>query len=100
MSDDLKKSKILDTLNNDANFDPNENYSTFIKTIMDLKDKHIPKKWVKFNKKKHTKNEWATSALLKSINVKNKMYKKLQQTSIHDEYFKTAKQNNLGGQHF
>ena len=63
---------------------------------MDLKDKHIPNKWVvKFNKKKHTKNEWATSALLKSINVKNKMYTKLQQRNIHDAYYNTTKQKYI-----
>ena len=40
-----------------------------------LKNKVLPKKIVRFNKKKHKKAKWLTNGILKSINIKDKMYK-------------------------
>ena len=37
----------------------------------------------KFNSKKHKKNPWMTVGILKSINQRNKLYKKFKQTSIN-----------------
>ena len=37
---------------------------------------------VKFDKRKHKKARWITSSLLKSINIKDKLYKKLIKTII------------------
>ena len=57
----------------DAN--PQENYDIFIKLVTSAKNKHLPKKIVRFNKKKHKKAKWLTNGILKSINIKDKMYK-------------------------
>ena len=57
----------------DAN--PQENYDIFIKLVSSAKNKHLPKKIVRFNKKKHKKAKWLTNGILKSINIKDKMYK-------------------------
>ena len=46
---------------------------------------HLPKKVVRFNKKKHKKAKWLTSGTLKSINTKATMYKTLIKTNIEDE---------------
>ena len=45
---------------------------------------HTPKKVVKYNKKKHKKSKWMTSALLKSINIKNQLYKKWIKTDVNN----------------
>ena len=66
---------ICDELNQSIDGNPEENYEVFLKLIKDVKDKCLPKKVVKYNKKKHKKSKWMTSALLKSINTKNQLYK-------------------------
>ena len=47
---------------------------------MKLKEKHLPKKVVRFDRKKHKINPWLTAGILKSINSKDKLYKTLLQT--------------------
>ena len=42
----------------------------FLKLIKDVKDKCLPKKVVKYNKKKHKRCKRMTSALLKSLTLK------------------------------
>ena len=56
---------------NDNN--PQDNYDRFITLINDAKEKHLPKKTVKFNKGKHNKSKWMTYGILKSINTKDKI---------------------------
>ena len=36
---------------------PHENYDTFMKIIQQAKDTHLPRKTVKFKKKKHKKSK-------------------------------------------
>ena len=67
----------------DAN--PQENYDIFIKLVTSAKNKHLPKKIVRFNKKKHKKATWLTNGILKSINIKDKMYKILAKADNVDE---------------
>ena len=47
---------------------------------MKLKEQHLPKKVVRFDRKKHKINPWLTAGILKSINSKDKLYKTLLQT--------------------
>ena len=49
------------------------------------KNKHLPKKVVRFNKKNHKKAKWLTNGILKSINTKDTMYKTLIKMNIEDE---------------
>ena len=44
------------------------------------REKHLHKKMVKYNKKKHKKCIWMTNGLLTSINTKDNLYKILMQT--------------------
>ena len=44
--------------------DPNSNYTTLCNEILRSKNKHMPSKWVKFNKYKHKKSSWITQGLL------------------------------------
>ena len=51
----LQTSKHNDELNKSFDGNPEENYEVFLKLIKDVKDKSLPKKVVKYNKKKHKK---------------------------------------------
>ena len=46
------------------------------------KNKHLPVRRKKFDTQKHYINKWMTKGLLRSINSKNKLYKKLVQTRV------------------
>ena len=70
----------MEKLNVDDNADPNSNFECFMKQFMELKQQCLPKKMVRFNKKKHKVNAGLTLGILKSINSKNLFYKKLVQT--------------------
>ena len=66
----------------DAN--PQKKYDIFIKIVSSSKNKHLPKKIVRLNKKKHNKAKLLTNDILKSINTK-KMYKILIKADNVDE---------------
>ena len=71
----------LKDYNNDV--DTYGSCNTFIDTILDAKQLCLPSKYIKFNKSKHKNCEWITPGLIKSINVRDKIYKKLQSTPVH-----------------
>ena len=74
---ELNELNIYDQLQSAIDTNPQENYDTFIKLLSSAKNKHLPRRIVRFNKKKHKKAKWLTNGILKSINTKDKMYKKL-----------------------
>ena len=47
---------------------------------MKLKQQCLPKREVRFNRKKHKIKPWLTTGILNSINSKDKLYKRLVQT--------------------
>ena len=47
-------------------------YNSLLTLIATAKDKHLPTKVVKFNRKKHKMAKWMTNGILKSINTKDK----------------------------
>ena len=72
---ELRNMNITDSLNNNVNAIPSENYDIFIKILQDAKDKHLPVRKIKFNKYKHKKNKWITRGILKSIKTKKNFIK-------------------------
>ena len=62
---------------------PHENYDTFMKIIQQAKDTHLPRKTVKFIKKKHKKSKWMTYGILNSVNKKDKLYKLLLKSGVN-----------------
>ena len=81
----MEELNIYDQLETPLNTNPQENYATFLNMVNIAKNKHLPKKVVRFNKKKHKKAKWLTNAILKSINTKDTMYKTLIKMNIEDE---------------
>ena len=49
---------------------------------------------VKFDKRKHKKAKWMTNGLLKSINKKDRLYKKRIRTDIDDLQYVTLKMSS------
>ena len=76
----LQDSNITDNLDQDPNTDLNENLKQFLDTFTHLKNEHLPKRRVKLNKRKHKVQPWMTTAILKSINSRDKLYKWLMLT--------------------
>ena len=57
--------------------DVNVEYNRFEKIILNAYDKHFPMKKVKVNKHRHKLSEWITTGIIKSIEHRDKMYKRL-----------------------
>ena len=80
----LKNINIMNKLNMDINSDINDNYEVFCKLLQSSKSQHMPIKSVKFRKYKHKKNKWISKGIIKSIEVKDKLYKLMTQHTIDD----------------
>ena len=73
----LTEVSIADSLDSNPYCDPNENYNILHETLTKLKDKHLPYKFVKFNKHRHKNNKWITYGIIRSIKYRDKMYRDL-----------------------
>ena len=76
---------IHSQLDHSQQSNPQYNYETFSKLIKCAKDKHLQKRKVKYNRKKHGISNWMTKGNLNSISTKNVLYKTLIQTSPTNE---------------
>ena len=75
--------RIFDQLDNDIHVtDPNYNYEILEHAIKETHWECFPERRDRFNAKKHKKTPWITNGILKSINNRNKLYKKLKQSRI------------------
>ena len=94
--DELQALNIYDKLVGNIDNSTEDNYALFSHLIKYAKDKHLPKKLVKFNKKIHKKSKWMTNGILSSINTKDKLYKILVQADIQNEMlYSVLKQNYI-----
>ena len=89
--DDLQDADIINKLDQNTLSDPNKNYDTFIEIVVSAKAKHLPTRRVKFNRRKHRIQMWVTKGIIKSINTKDKMYKKLVQSRCDSDLYETLK---------
>ncbi len=48
--------------------------------IQDAKNKHMPTKLIKYDKYKHKKSKWVTFGIIKSIQFRDNLYKKIKMT--------------------
>ena len=53
---------------------------------------HLGIKIVKFNKKKHKRDPWITYGILKSVNQKNLLYKRIKTTNVDSPLYEERKQ--------
>ena len=94
---ELDELNIYNHLQTAIGSSPDVNYDTMLELLSTVKDKHLPKKWVKFNRKKHKMAKWMTNGLLKSINTKDKLYKKLVKRDVdgNAQYTTLKKEFNI-----
>ena len=77
----------------DETTDPNDNYDILINKIVEIKDRHIPTKYVKFHKHKHKKQKWITHGIIRSIKYRDKLHLKLKRTNSNNPEYETIKHN-------
>ena len=82
----IVKSNVYQKLKTDPDANPNNNYEILSAVIMESKANHLPKKTQRFNKYKHKKEKWMSSALLKSVVHKNKLYRDWKSTTDNNEH--------------
>ena len=91
--DELSEIDISSLLNANLGTNPNTDYEKFEKLITQTYDKHFPEKRVKFNKYKHKRSNWITSGILKSIEFRDKLYKRLKMCSPESDEYDLLKHN-------
>lgn len=89
----LSQTDFYSLLNQDLRSDPDLNYEIFHEHLMQLKNEFMPSKTVKFNKHRHKKSKWITSAILNSIKYRDNLYKQLQGIPPQDERYDPLKIN-------
>ena len=75
--EELHSSDISSHLNANLMTDPNPGYDIFERIALSAYEKHFPNKRVKVNKHKHKLSPWITTGLIKSIEFRDKLYKRL-----------------------
>ena len=88
---DLEELNIYEKLYTSVDSRPVANHGILLKGLSTAKDKHLPTKTVKFNRKKHKRAKWMTNRILKFINIKDKLYKNLVQMDMEDVQYTRLK---------
>ena len=89
---DFEAKKMYERLNTAPGANPNENYCILETAIIESMSNHLKEKVVKFNKKRHKRDPWMSYGILKSVNHKNKLYKKLMKFDRDSTQFNNKKQ--------
>ena len=61
-------------------------YDIFHGELEKLINKHVPMKTISIRKQKQHKKPWITNGILKSINIKNKLYCTFMKTGYHSDH--------------
>ena len=88
---ELMSSNITTMLDTNPYGDPNRNFNNFHDHIMKLKERHLPVKYIKYNRHKHKRNKWTTNGIIRSIRYRDNMYKVLKQTDPTSSPYEEAK---------
>ena len=73
--------------------DPDANYELFLAKFLEIKNRHIPIKMVKFNKHKHKKSKWITYGILNSIAHRDNLNLELKKTKKDSPEYQNRKDN-------
>ena len=90
---ELREDNIYDSMLQQLDTNPNDNYEIFITHFPLAKDKHLPMKSVRYQKRKHKKSKCMTTGILNSINTKDGLYKTLLKTGTNNDDYRVAKAN-------
>ena len=90
---ELESCDLIDKIDISLGGNPNDNYTKLRDILIKLKEKHLPNKTIKFNKQKHKKTPRITRSIIKSINLKNRLYNLLRVTPTNSLHYTTLKTN-------
>ena len=90
---ELREQNIYERMHQPLDTNPNDNYEIFITQFQLAKNKHLPIKRVRYQKRKHKKSNWMTTSILNSINTKDGLYKTLLKTDTDSDDYRIAKAN-------
>ena len=76
-------------LNTTNHANPNDNLNILNEVISKAKDKHLSVRMITFSKHKHSKSQWITKGIIRSIAYKDKLYiyYKLKHTPANSEQY-------------
>ena len=86
-----ENSEIYDKLRKDLSTDPNDNYKILSEVLEKAKNIHLPKKYKKFNERKHRIESWMTNELLTKVVRKNELYVEWKTTEVNDINYEMIK---------
>ena len=92
-TNELREDNIYDRMHQPLDTNPNDSYEIFITHFQLAKDKHLPMKSVRYQKRKHKKSQWMTAGILNSINTKDRQYKTLFKTGTNNDDYRVANAN-------
>ena len=81
----FRNKNVIDELDHQININPDHNYNILETILKETVNECMPSKVVKFDKRKHKKTPWITYGILRSINQRNKLYKKFKQAKPETE---------------
>ena len=90
---ELREQHIYDRMHQPLDSNPNDNYEIFITPFQLAKNKHLPMKSVRYQKRKHKKSKWMTTGILNSMNTKDGLYKTLLKTDSNTDDYNVANAN-------
>ena len=83
----------IEKFDNKPDCDPNINYNILHDAITSALDKHLPARYVRYNKYKHKRESWMTNGIMNSIKFRDKLYIKLRSTDVNSEQHNKYKVN-------
>ena len=90
---EIRACDILSSLDHSLSTDPNLTYNHFIDRITEIKSKHLPHRFVKYNKHRHKNSKWISYGILNSIKSRDKIYLKLKCTNPNSTEYDVLKRN-------
>ena len=85
---DLIDSNLIGSIDQSTDGNPEETYNKIDETLSSLRDKHFPKRKIRFKRHVHKINPWMTDILLLNIKLKDAIYVKFRKCSNIVEKFK------------
>ena len=85
--------EIYSRLKHNLDNNPNENYEIMSNIIQNAKAKHLPSRFVKYNKHRYIGNKWITYGIINYIKPRDKMHLKLMCTPATSNAYPTLKHN-------
>lgn len=90
---ELSDTNLISLIPNNLDTDPNISYEIIQTTLTKAKDKHMPRKTVKYHKHKHKLSSWITNGIVKSIKYRDMLYKKLKLLAPESSEYMVNKNN-------